>query len=473
MFHFELRKQAPWIVPAALLILFPGFAPRAQAQSGIPCNSCTPSCTDQFPIQPGCRGIECGAQRTNCIAKCEKACQPKPPILISPRYLVLALMYAPPGCTASSVDKCSSQGSISYGASSANGTQVSITNSFQSGDKVSVGSEAASETTNFQVTSTASDSETVTKTTGLTLSTTSTQDGINHDLDEFILLTDPVVSIQQTASAVLWSLAAAGGSFNIFPVTVGELKNPSTMPANVAAHFAALGFTTGDFQTILLLDPFANGGTTVDPSQFPTRYTPTGLQLGYTPPDPGSCTGGLCPCVSAQYPISNQSDSSIGASFETQYSVSYSAGSLKDTGLVSEKSFTWTTKAALANTVVNSQTASLTLACPSPSYTGPVAINVYWDSLYGSFEFAPVQDSVMVQQGTVMTAAGKGLAGEPVSLAYAGKTLRTFTDYRGRYKFVMPSAKSKSLPQQGQVSVKSQKRTVPLRSATVTEFRLP
>jgi hypothetical protein len=485
MFSFDVRKQAGWIAAAAMLILTFGFAPQAQGQTaklgnglpsgGICQDGCAANCTDEFPPTPGCRGAACGAARANCIIQCERACQPKPPVQISPRYLVLALMYAPPGCTNTAADKCAIQGNVSYGASSSTGTQISASASFQVGEKVSVGSEVASETQNFQVTTTNSTSETVTKTQGLTLSTGGIQDGVNHDLDEFILLTDPVVTIQETSSAVLWNLGVSGGSFNIFPVTVGELRNPSTMPADVARHFAALGFTNSDFQTILTLDPFASAGTgpTVDPAQFPNRYTYTGYNLGYNPPGANSCTNGVCPCVNTQQPIINEADGTIGSSVQAQYSVDVSLGSLKQLGLVSDTSFTWTATAAQQNTVKNSQTAALLLACPSPAYNGPATIDVYWDSLYGTFEFYPVPDTIVVQQGTVTTAAGKALPGVPVALAYGGKTLRTFTDYRGRYKFAVAPAKSRTLPNEGLVSVKGERRTVPLRSAALTEFRIP
>ena len=473
MFSFNVPKQASRIAPAAILVLTFCVGFYAQGQTGIPCSDCTGSCTDQFPIPPGCRGATCGAPRAACIAKCQKACQPPPPVQIHPRYLVLTLMYAPPGCTFSTKDQCTVQGSVSYGSSASNGTQVSASSSFKTDEKFSVGTGVVSGTQEFQITTTDNTSETVTKTQGQILTLPSIRDGVDHDFDQFILLTDPVVTIQQTASAVLWSLGVSGGSFNIFPVTVGELRNPSTMPPDVARHFAALGFTNSDFQQILTLDPFANPKISVDPSQFPTRYTNTGLQLGYEPPNPQFCTNGLCPCVNTQQTINNETDSTIGSTWVAQYTASLSLGSLANLGLVSDTSFTWTATAALANTAKNTQTALLTLACPSQTYNGPVAINVYWDSLYGSFEFAPVADNVLVQQGVVNKTNGKGAAGEPVSLTYEGHTLRTFTDYRGHYQFGMPSAKAKALPAEGVLTVKGDKRTVALRSTTPTEFRIP
>lgn len=470
MYSLNVRKQAGRFALLPLLMLSSVWPSYADGSTGQCEANCRPQCADEFPQTPGCR--TCATQLQACIARCVKQCQPRPPVLINPKYLVLTLLYAPPGCTGSSVDRCPVQGSVAYGATSSTGTKISTTSSFQESDKVTVGiKDVFSASAGFQITASDGTSETVTKTQALTLGTQATKDGVDHDLDEFVLLTDPVVSIQQTSAAALWSLALAGGSFNTTNLTVGELKNPSSMPPDVARHLAALGFTNSDFQTILSLDPFAFGATSVDP----LRYTDTGLQLGYEPPPANTCTNGLCPCVTAQYPISNTLLNAVNQSFSTQYSVGLSGGALgtKGLGLVSDSSFTWTNTAASENSQQGSQTATLALACPSPNYNGPVSMSVYWDGIYGSFLFVPVPDSVVVQQGTVTSAAGAAMRGVPVTLAFGGKTYRTFTDYRGHYGFLLPSSATKSLPATGVVSVKSVQQTAPLHSATATRIRVP
>jgi hypothetical protein len=79
-----------------------------------------------------------------------------------------------------------------------------------------------------------------------------------------------------------------------YTVPVAWLKNPSLMPPNVAQQLQALKFTNHDYQTILALDPFANGSTTIDP----TRFVPTTYAFPYHAPQQGSeCNNGTSSCL--------------------------------------------------------------------------------------------------------------------------------------------------------------------------------
>jgi hypothetical protein len=328
---------------------------------------------------------------------------------------------------------------------------------------------------------------------------------VNHDLDEFVLFTDPVVNIQQTSSSALWSLAADGGSFHSLAITVADLKNPASL-----AHkqLTELGLTNTDFQTILAQDPFANVGTSVtlnrtaitrtslqtpgggqnglpsgsapsvDPSQFPNRYIYTGQQLSYVPPDTNACTNGVCPCVTNTQSISNALQDVGGTSYSTQYSVSLDVGGLpaKGIGLESDTTLAWTNTATQQNTNQNTQTATLLLACPSTTYTGPaVEVDIWWDAVYGTFLFVPVVDTelVVIQKGVVKNKDGKPLPGESVSVSFGGKTYRTFTDYFGSYRLTVRSSATGSVPRAAELSVKGLKLSVPLRAAGSTEIHIP
>jgi hypothetical protein len=473
--HKDVHKQAGWIVPMAILILTLGFAWSAQAQSGTACSSCTATCTDQFPLQAECVGAGCGVQRANCIAECKKTCtnskSASPPPNIYPKYLIMDIVYSPPGCSGSTVDKCATQGNVSYADNSSTGTKVSATSSFLAGTKVTVGTKDVwNASASFQDTNTDSTSETITKSKTFTLTDAATQDGVNHDLDEFVLLTDPVINLQYEENARTWSLGAFNWDAHILTITAGQLKNPSSMQTGLASQFSALGFTNSDFQTILSQDPFVNNpAAAIDPS----RYSLTNLQLSYTPPSAAQCTNGLCPCVGQTEQLSNTTLDTIDQSAQSQYSVGLSAGGLGAViGLTVDDTWTWTNTVATESTKQNSQTATLTVACPSPSYNGPVEMNIYWDGLYGTFLFVPALDTALVQQGVITSSAGQPAPAELVELAFDGKTYRTYSDYLGRYRFVMPSANAKSAPQEGELSVKGAKLTVPLGSTGITQFRM-
>jgi hypothetical protein len=242
------------------------------------------------------------------------------------------------------------------------------------------------------------------------------------------------------------------------------------MQAGLAEQFNALGFTNSDFQTILSQDPFANNPAA---AINPDRYSLTSYQLSYLPPAATDCTNGTCACLTEGEQLSNSTLDTIDQSVENQYSVGVSTGGLGSLiGLSVDDTWTWTNTVTTENTKQDSQTVTLTVACPSPSYNGPVEMNIYWDVLYGTFLFVPVVDTALVQQGVITSSAGKPEPGDLVELALDGKTYRTYSDYRGRYRFVMPSANAKSAPKEGELSVKGEKLTVPLGSTGTTQFRM-
>ena len=102
-------------------------------------------------------------------------------------------------------------------------------------------------------------------------------------------------------------------------------------------------------------------------------------------------------------------------------------------------------------------------------------MDVYWDSVYGSFVFVPYQPSqeAVVQSGQVIDSAGNKVAGAPVTLNYAGKVFRTFTGRDGTYKFVAPVGKVAALPNTAQVTVRGVSANVPLRATEVTKLNVP
>ena len=74
---------------------------------------------------------------------------------------------------------------------------------------------------------------------------------------------------------------------DVVQLSVSELKNPATIPSELAARLyrtwdTVLGpMTTADYAAILAADPFANGGAPIDPGRFqqvtgqtPINYAP-------------------------------------------------------------------------------------------------------------------------------------------------------------------------------------------------------
>lgn len=471
MFLFDACKQACRIAPAAILILTLGFVPRAQAQNVQQC---------ELQCQPDCKDSSIGkAAVSACIAACVQRCQPKTVSgQVHPKYLILAIVYAPPGCTSSSASKCS-QSKVDYGSSSSIGTKVSTSSSFKSGVDVSVnfdggGGNSLSLGGSFSVTTTDGTSETITNKQGSDISTSSIQDGVDHDFDTFFLLLNPVVNVAEKGSDLSWNLGFSGPFGVLQTLTVSELKNPSTMPAPVAQTFAKLGFTNSDYQTILSQDPFAGGGS-VDPN----RYVPTTLSFPYEPPSSGACVNGQCTCAALQQTMSNDLTTEVSQSLQSSYTVTLNSGFSVPVigGFKSTDTFTWTDQAATANTVQNSQSAQAQIQCPSPGYTGLTGMAAYWDALYGTFAFVPFDPATVavIHRGTLMNSAGQPVRGQALTLTVGKLTYHTLSGKNGAYEFAAPWANGRTpFSGSGLLAVKGLQQTVALGSATPpARIRIP
>jgi hypothetical protein len=281
---------------------------------------------------------------------------------------------------------------------------------------------------------------------------------VDHDQDQFVLLVNPALAVQRAPtfsqsgdctppSSLNWYFGinpATGNGPTPLLVSVGALKNPQTNPT-VSATLTRLNFTSDDINTLLSLDPFANGSTTVDAS----RYAPTVQNFPYEPPDSTTeCNKGVCSCTTSTLTLKNDLQTDTGKSAKVDYSVSL-AESISGTlggwlklGASSDQKWTWETTTTLDDTTDSSQTAAVTIQCPSPGYTGPTEMLVFWDNLFGSFLFVPTQlgsaQMSILAQGSVVSKTGNTVRHQPVTLSIAGKTYRTSTNNAGNYVFWVP-----------------------------------
>lgn len=451
-------------------------------------------CVNQCTLANCNRGDQSPSQYATCVNICEKQCSvknpppPPPPLppegVIYPKYQILALAYAPPGC-GSKYFTCATTNSVNYSNASSNGTTFSTTNSFKSG--VTLTADAGLSIPGFTSfdaianggwakTASDSNSQTISMATGNTLSVPDNIDGIDHGYDMFTLLLNPAVAVQpQPNGTVLWNTGFSGSSANSLYVYASELMNPSSMRTDVWKELHDThGFTDSDFQTILAQDPFANGSTSIDP----IRFVPVNTSISYEPALASQCTGGVCTCSVATHTITNsiqsvgtqqvQNEYTVGASVSAGLSVPVLA-SLK---LTASTSFVWTDTSSKANTTSSSQSAQVTVGCATPDYQGPPLVPLYWDTLYGSFMFGPPSYGPVVNQGHV-SRSGAPVAQQAVTLSYAGQVFQTFTDQNGDYLFLAPSgAPPESLPLTGQVSVGTVTQPV-LLGSTPAEINLP
>jgi len=355
---------------------------------------------------------------------------------VRPKYQVLTVVYAPPGTAGGN-----SSSSVVYTDSSSAGTTSSITDSV--GKSVSVvakvGNDVASAGGNFSTSNTTSDTETIDITKRDSYSITvqgPAVDGIDHDRDMFYLCLNPLFKLAvDQVNTTIWTPGVDGTSMNVQYVYAGWLKNPGQMPASVKKALDAAGLTAADYAAILAHNPYASGGA-IDPD----RYMSTGQCFPYIPPYDAASA----PAIET-YQHENTIDRSQSRTVEVQYSVSatVTAGMPNIWSVETTTSLTMTNSNTFGTSSSKTQAATVTIGGPAYGYDGPVDVQVYWDTVYNTFMFAFPEQAPDVS-GAATTTAGKAVAGAPVTLRVGDRTLRTYTDARGEYRFYdVPAGQAK------------------------------
>ena len=406
---------------------------------------------------------------------------------IKPRYYVLDLIYAPPGCTPDTSSatgySCKPGSSVSYGTSSSTGAMTTMQSSIQ--DDVTLtatlGSAKEGDITPFSGSlsygwtgsNTSGSSETITKTSSSTLTLPAgggpvSGDGITHEQDQLVTLLNPgaIYANWEDPSTshqyVAWTMGFTGGSpvtqnlsvswlrcaliatgnYNQVRIYKGSQEVPcDPMPQNVQYTLQNVyHLTFDDFFNILQLDPYwhsASNPITVDTS----RFTAEPFDFPYQPPvkNPFPIDWN---CLGKVVNVTNSftDESTFGSS--QQYSVGYDVafGFPKFFKLEAKEKLTWTNTVSHKNTQTDSQSATASVYCSSVDWgsvaINPSRVNTYYDALYGGFLFdlsdLPAQKK-LVSSGQVVDSAGQPARSVQLALLYAGQTYHTFTDNDGNF----------------------------------------
>ena len=482
---FKRNENAsePWCFLLLMMVCLFTLNASAQRCTGNPEVGCThpgAACSTAGVPQGHCKNVE-GLPRGERECNCEGPPPPPKTAKINPKYIVAAVVYAPPGCTSSTPNSpCSQPGLVDYSSGSSMGSKVTMADSFKDGLKVTVsfGNEiTGGGDASFGWNRTTGDTKStnLTKSASLEIKVPANGDGIDHDQDMFELLLNPTITLSTDGGTnIFWQPADAVARYEVY---VSELRNPASMRPVVARELAKAGLTAADFKTIRCLDPFAGPGSTGPGGIRPdfcelanstgspspvldlNRFRPTTWILPYEPPLHASDN---CPSITAT--LKNEYASDDAKSTQDEYSVSASL----QTGAVFfntkwklEGSMTWTCGETDTSSQGSTQSAALTLVCPSVGYTGPTIFQVFWDVVYGTFLFMPYDPSTMsvMQSGVVLDHNGKPFAGAPVDFAYNGHTFHTFTTSNGRYRFVALKQLINPAVQQGTISVRRASRS--------------
>jgi hypothetical protein len=351
-------------------------------------------------------GYECVIRDSNGDGRTEDIfeCVAKTPLegegIIRADYLIMTVVYAPPGS-----EGCANPSTVAYGNGSSVGTTVSVSDSVAENTKITVSGgvevlgTGANASISFEkgMSQASSDSMTVTLSSNSTINGRGPcTDGVDHDEDQIWLhlgaevvmhSKDPAGCSTCAGRSVAWTLN--GGVGENWPVTVGELKGTHPMNPEIAAALARHGVTSDDFPAILSADPFAfePGDVTIVPDW--TRFVPVPGTFAYLVDDGGST-------ASRDWDMSTGSDLTTGSESSHKYTVGASVeakggfGGFASAALKVEGGLTWSSSNSASSTDRTSTSAVLHMGIPSSGYTGPMAYYAYYDTVYKSYAFIPV-----------------------------------------------------------------------------------
>jgi hypothetical protein len=354
------------------------------------------------------------------------------------KYLVLTVIYAPPG-----TDGGRSSSSVAYGSGSTTGSTVSSTGSFKQNYSVSVSGgtkPGVLPSWNVGLSFTYGRSTTDSKAVEIRKAETTTIrsdgppiDGIDHDRDQIWLWLGPKLNlaVSDADKWAEWTIADTT-AVDLQYVYVGWLKNASSMPQGVAERLQLYGITEQDFPDILQQVPAADASAVLDPARYQRLRTTFPYEPPFSPRDP-------VPTYSVS--ISNNLNETVGTSVQNQVEVGVSfEGSAKflifaKASLKTESSWIWTTTSTETTSEGQSQSAAATIGGPSFGYTGPTAMEVFYDTVYRTFVFRPLEGIPLALRGRLIVSAGEPLAGREVLMVAEGVEYRTFTNANGEYRF--------------------------------------
>jgi hypothetical protein len=401
----------------------------------------------------------CNRYLTNITTRCGKM-----PGSFTPTYVLLGLLYSPPG----------NSSSVGFSTTATSGTTTSLGNSDSEVVNVSINLPVAGYGVSYAPTLTVTGthpSVTQNQATYQTVLTSTTGDQIkaatdviDHSQDVFYVwlnatFTPGLDSTHKTANLTLKSYQ--GQPPDIIPITVAELKNPKLIPASkLASQVKTLQdgtsvtqpglsvLTAADFATILSFDPFAFGTPSVRPSSANLRYYDTGLREPLEGPDSGGSD------VTARTIMLAQSNSTQLSHMTSQtYSSGVSLGlpGVGSIGLTMNQTIT-TSESTTSGTgqQASATLGSSTVACcnSNPSGQGGTCqLDVFEDLLFQTYVFVPEAVNcggvlpprltsgtlhAPVLSGTLANADGQALAHQPVTVRLAnGKVFQLTTDRKG------------------------------------------
>jgi hypothetical protein len=267
------------------------------------------ACT--FLGKPGTKTCLGDGEFDACLAKTPP---PPPPATgtVFGKYLILTVIYAPPGTTAPQTttgEQSFSQ--VSYESDSTTGSTKTTTKSFKQDYQVSLKSDCdvcfLNGGASFEYTRNKTNQDSLNinkKTTSVITDPGPVEDAVDHNFDQIWLFLHPKFDVTVDGAQVTWELDPDQSAGLVQYAYTGWLKDPSKIPPGVLQDFQAAGITPADYQVILTADPLAQCLPPVverlqaqqaivrpplpvvcnTPAPGAPRYVPANINLPYDPP---------------------------------------------------------------------------------------------------------------------------------------------------------------------------------------------
>jgi hypothetical protein len=234
--------------------------------------------------------------------------------------------------------------------------------------------------------------------------------GVDHDYDIFYVWLNPELAYtvfpgsEVDFAGFAYDQRDTITGMDVVPLTVGQLKGSQTIPSDLQARINRTwdttlgGLISADYAAIVAVDPFANNPSfnpNTDTSgrfEFPEiNNSSQDLIINYIPAAPGEQ-----PSTSTYSSLYN-STSTTGQGGKDTFTLGISFdGSVNfveaiKTELSVSDTMTWTNQWSRGVTSGTSQTANFSIVGPASTdnYTGPTAMQVWKDNIYGTFMFYP------------------------------------------------------------------------------------
>jgi len=339
---------------------------------------------------------------------------------MKPKFVVVSVIYAPPG----------PQSSVNYTSSTMIGHSNTLDQSFAMNSTLSVSdgidiskivdgvnsgtgipsgiSVMTKDTASTSYTETLDTSSSIaiqeSESTGrIVKGPLAAEDGVDHNYDLILVWINPEIDYTLTSGTSATYQEAfdpkdPANEMDVIQVFVKDLKTlqAGTYRGDLLSIFARTwadlptdgsgrALTSSDYAKILARDPFANGSTTIDSTRFDLLF---GSTFNYTP----AACGGQPPTdtgMQGRSIVTTQGQTATDA-YQTSFSESTDTTFLGflSVNLTSSTSMTWTSKVMQQYTIGTGQSAMVSITGPADcTYSGFQDVQVYQDNIYGTFLF--------------------------------------------------------------------------------------